>query len=190
MSDQAREHLAIIAEVVQRSRVERAKSGDIYVVWGVVTVICVVATLLSDYYDVLWGFLSWPVLCTVAAGWTATVARRRSLKRETYGTRIEGAAWLSAGAAMFVLVFGGLATQTLEISAIIPVVCCCIGSAMATSGSVYRSTMLKVASGLFFVTAAVCLFLAWQVQYMTFAVVMVLGYIWPGVVLMREDATG
>lgn len=187
--EEARENLAVIRDVVDRSREERNRGGDIYVAWGVVLVLCTALTLGGNAVDVNWGWVSYPILGTLTAVWTGWTARSRGLSRVTYGTRIEGTLWSATGAALFAVLTGGLASGALPLGAVIPMVLAVVGVAQTTSGTIYKSRVLGWSGIGFLVLSPFCFAFDWQTQYALFGVAMVLGYVVPGVILMREERT-
>jgi hypothetical protein len=187
MQDDALSQLASIREVVDRARAERVRNGDIYVVWGVVLVLCIALTLLADALGQEYGWVAFPVLCTAAAAWSAWTARARGMRRATYGARIEGTMWASVGAAMFVLVFGGLASGALPLEAVVPIVLVMAGVGLFTAGAIYQEALLRWPGVAFGLTALPCMLLPWRAQYVVFGLALIAGYIVPGVLLMRKE---
>ena len=185
--EEAQEHLATIRRVVDRSRAERARSGDIYVVWGVIVVLCDALTLGAAWMDVDYGWVSWPILGVAGAVWTAYTAYTRDLSRKTYGTRVEGAVWQATGVAIFLLLTGGMTSGALPLTAIVPLVSALVAVAMVTSGAVYSTPLLTWSGWGMMATAAITLPLDWMAQYAIYGVAMVAFYIVPGVRLMRSE---
>lgn len=185
--EEARDQLAVIRDVIARARVERSASGAIYVAWGVVLVVCIAATLGADLAGWPYGWVSFPVLCTLTGIWTGFYARSRGLKRDTYAGRVEGTVYAAVGAAIFVLVFVGLATGALPLAVVIPVVSALTGVAVTTSGALFEHRLLKLSGAAFLLLPIPALFLEWRLQYAVFAVALVLGYIVPGVILMKQE---
>ena len=189
--EEAQAHLASIREVVDRAREERMQNSDIFVFWGVILVLCAVATLTGDALGWPWGWVSYPVACTLGGIWTGWVAFKRGLTRDTYGGRIEGALWGAVGLAMTVFLFGGLTSEVLPLEAVTPAISCLAGVALTTSGTVFKTPLLTYSGLAFILLSGPCFFLTWQAQYAVFAVALVFGYIIPGLILMRrERATG
>jgi hypothetical protein len=185
--EEARDQLSTIRGVMNRARVERNASGIVYVVWGLVLVICIAATLGGDAAGWPYGWVAFPVLCTLTGAWTGIRARSKGLRRESYGGRIEGVLWGTVWAGLFVLVFGGLASGALPLEMVIPIVSVLSGVALATSGVIFGQKLLGASGAAFLLLAGPCMFLDWRSQYAVFAVAVLLGHVVPGVLLMRQE---
>ncbi len=187
IQDEARDHLAIIREVVDRARTEQMASGDIYVGWGVVLVLCIALTLAGDAVDWHWGWVSFPVLGTITAVWTGVTARNRGLRRDTYGGRIEGTLWIAVGSGISILLAGGLGSDVLPLAAVIPSISVLVGVALLTSAAIYTQPMLRWSGVGFLLLAGPCFWLSWQTQYALFGVAMLFGYVVPGLMALRQE---
>jgi hypothetical protein len=185
--DEARRQLALIHDVVDRSRRERAASGDIYVVWGAVVCFCLAATVLGDWLGWSAGWIAWPLLMPFASGYSVWSGRRNAMQVGTFVGRVEGHLWGAITVALVIVVFGGLSTGALALTAAIPVVSAIAGVGMVASGALYRSPLMTWPGWMFIGVSAVCLPLPWQVQYGVFGVAIAVGYIVPGVLMMRAS---
>jgi len=185
--EEVHDHLVAIREVVDRAREERVRHSDMFVVWGIVLVCCTMATLAGDAVGWPWGWVTYPVLGSIAAGWTAWTAWGRGLRHDTYGGRIEGTAWASVVVGLVVLLLGGLTSGVLPLEAITPIVSVLAGVALTVAGAIYRTWVLAGSGWAFIGLALPCFFLPWQAQYALFAVALVFGYVVPGLVLMRRE---
>jgi hypothetical protein len=185
--EEAHEHLAAIRRVIDRSRAERARSGDLYVVWGTVLVAADVFHLALDARGIPWGWVAWPISSIVGGTYAAIVIRRREQLVRTFGSRIEGALWMSMGAAMTLLIFGGLSSGAMRIELVGPLICSMVAVAMITSATLFDSPLMRASGVLFLVIAVGSFLVPWQAQYALFGVGLLFGYILPGLWWMRED---
>jgi hypothetical protein len=184
---EAQAQLGRIREVMDRARAERVRGGDIYVAWGVVIVLCILATLGADAAGWPWGWVSFPVLCTLTGIWTGVRSRALGLQRMSYGGKIEASLWGAVSLGLVALLGGGLATGVLALEAVVPVVTVLTGAAVLVSGTAFGERMLQVSGAGFVLLAAPCFLLPWRTQYALFAVALVVGYIVPGVILVRRE---
>lgn len=185
--EEAQAQLSQIRRVMHRARAERVQGGGIYVVWGVVIVVCILCTLAGDVAGWPWGWVSFPVLCTLAGVWTGIRARGLGLQRTTYGGRVEATLWGAVSLGLLMLLGGGLATDVLPLEAVVPIVASLTGVALMASGTLFGERLLTGSGVGFVLMAGPCFALPWQVQYGLLAVALVLGYIVPGVILMRRE---
>lgn len=188
--EEAQQHLQVIRQVVERARVERMAGAHIYVAWGAVIVVCIALTLGADAAGWPWGWVSFPLLGSLTGAWTAYEGRRAGLRRDTYGGRIEATLWFSAGTAIAVVLAGGLGSGTLPLEAVIPVISALTGAALCTSGTVFGQRLLTWSGVGFLLLVGPCFWLDWRTQYGLFGVAMLLGYVLPGVLLLRERDAG
>jgi hypothetical protein len=178
------EHLAQIRQVIARSKAERARSGDIYLVWGLIIVLAEAATLAGEHLGFPWGWLCFPVGLPVGVLYAAWASRRRELDWSTFGARVEGQTWMFATAAMTVLFTAGFASGLLDLRAIVPLVCSVVGLAMGSSGALFDSRMFTLSGSMFIAVAGISCFLPMTSQHLLFMAAMVLGYLGPALVLL------
>lgn len=187
-AEEAARNLATIREVIDRSRAERARSGDIYLVYGVVVVLADAITVGSGaLLDWQYGWLAFPILAPVAVAYAAIVSRRRSLEMSTFGFRIEGRLWMFTSLAFGAVFAAGAWDGLLGLRAIVPLICAAIGVAMGTSGALFASRGMT-ASGLMFVAVAggSCL-LPLTAQHLLFMAAVLAGYVVPGALWLRDE---
>ena len=185
--EEVHEHLAAIRRVIDRSQAERARSGDIYVVWGLVLLAADAIHLALDANGIHEGWLAWPIGSIFASAYATIVTRRRNQRVRTFGARIEATLWMAIGYATAVLTLGGMSSGQLQMELIGPIVCCMVSVAMITSAALFESPLMR-ASGVMFLALAVGCFLlpTWQSQYVLFGAGLLLGYVLPGLWWMRE----
>ncbi|MEN0060763.1 MAG: hypothetical protein AAGA48_01370 [Myxococcota bacterium] len=184
-TEDAASHLAAIREMVERSRHDRIRTGDIYVVWAVV----VIAALLGQVMLDRWGFsqpwMAWFMTTPAAVAYSIFRGRQQANRVFTYANRVEARTWLFTGLAMGALAFGGPASGMLPPAAIVPILCSILAVALATAGALYRYRPVTGSAVLFLIAGIMSWFLTWQLQFALFAVVLLLGYVVPGIWMMR-----
>lgn len=187
-AEEAARNLALIREVIERSRAERARSGDIYLVWGLAILvsdaITIGAQVLAGFPH---GWVAFLVLTPLAAIYATAVGWRRSLRLSTFGSRVEGQLWTFSLLSMTAVLGGGAAAGEIGLQHIVPLVSSVLGVAHGTAGALFGSR-LATGSGLAFVAVAgASFFLSVPAQHALFLAAMVVGYVVPGVRWIVEE---
>lgn len=183
--EDAAAHIQAIRAMVDRSRSDRARTGDIYVAWGVIVGLALLLHAGLDLYGSATPWIAWPVLAPIGMGYAAWRGRQEAGQAITYASRVEARLWMIVGLVLLVLCIGGPMSGTLPLRAITPVVSGVIAVGLGTSSELYRYRPLGYAGTFFVVVALVSLYLPWQAQFALMGVALLLGYVVPGVMMTR-----
>jgi hypothetical protein len=179
-------HLAQIRDVIARSRAERARSGDIYLVWGIVIIVADLSTMMGDLLGFP-GWIAYPALTPIGAIYAGVSASRRSRTWSSFGSRVEGRLWIMVTLAGGALTIGGLGAGLFPLEAIVPLVCAVVGVAIGTCGALFDSRAMTLSGVMFVVVSAVGAFFPGVIQHLLFIGAMLAGYIGPAVAMLRDE---
>jgi hypothetical protein len=180
------EDLEVIRRVVAASRCERARTGHVHVLWGIIVVLGIGLHAAGVHFGWPYVSLLWPALALAGAAYSLVEGRK--LAREaaiTLGGRVEGDMWEATGLAMIVAAFLGPLSGAIPGEQVVSVLALLVGVAVVTSGSVYRYRFVKVAGYLFILGGAGSFFLPWPWPHLVFGGLLVVGYILPGIKMIR-----
>lgn len=183
--EEATRQLRAIHEMVQQSRTDRARTGDIYVAWGLVAVLGIAGQLGLDLAGSTLDWAAWLVVIPVGMGYSIWRGREEAGRRVTWASRVEARVWQLAMLAIGIACAAGRLSDALPLAAITSIVMAIVGLAVGTSAELYRARSLYLASAVFFAVAAVAPFLEWRSQLGLMGGALVVGYIVPGVIMMR-----
>ncbi len=178
------QELELIKRMVSASRRVRAESGDIYLVVGILLFVGGSYDWAVDS-DMSW--VAWPI-CG-ALGWLYAAAsgirRARRETRVTFGPRIEGVAWTVTCIAIAIL--GGIyvPTKIIAVELMYPLMGLMLAIPLAVSGSVYRYWPLTAGALVFLLVGTVGALVPSEHRELIFLIGMALGYIGPGLAMLR-----
>lgn len=187
--DPLREELAEIRRAVEVARRDRAIHGDVYVLWGLIVALGTVleAALLQQSFERPW--VVWPVLGTLGGIYSAITnhRRERSTRILTHAGKVEAQTWLAATVAVVIVSFVGGISGRIPSELITPLISVILGVPLRTTGTLYDSRHLRLASLGFFACGAVSLFLGRPYTQILFTIMMLIGYVWPGLQMIRAE---
>lgn len=187
--DPLREELAEIRRAVEIARRDRAIHGDIYVLWGMIVALGTVIEAIGLDQGVEHPWVVWPVLGALG-GIYSTIAgfrRERSTQILTHVGKVEAQTWLAATIAVVIVSFVGGISGRVPSELITPLISVILGVPMRTAGTLYDSRYLRVSSLGFFACGAVSLFLDRPYPQILFTIMMLIGYVWPGLMMIRAE---
>ncbi len=179
--------LELIKRMVAQSRRVRARTGDIYLVVGALLVIAGIVDALVPGGV---GWVAWPIggglgwLYAVISG----VRRGAPQGHVSYAPRVEGVAWTVACCGVAITVLLSQVTGAIKYTAVFPLIALLLATPLAVSGALYRYWPLTAGGGLFVAYALACVWLPPPALGPGFIVTMVLGYVAPGVGMLRIAA--
>lgn len=178
-------NLQAIRDMLERSRSDRARTGDIYVAWALLVAIALAAHAALDAAGWSAPWAVWFALMPLGVAYAGYRGRQEAGRAVTYASRVEGKVWLWAGVVVAALCIAGLGSKTLPPGAITPVVCGVVAVAMAVSGELYQSRVLAGSAALFLAVSVVGMFVPWHVQFGLMGAALLGGYVVPGITMMR-----
>ncbi len=184
--DRVRDDLALIRQMVDQSRQVRAETGHIYLIIGVLFMIAgIVDTVLPPER----GWIAWPA-AGVLAMFTSIVEGRRTAARRGhvgFAPPIEGVAWMTAGTVLGFYVFLSISIEGHIPVLMFPFIALVISIPLAVSGALYRYWPLGAGAAVFLLLGVVSAFLGDTAQRLGFSLAMLLGYVAPGLGMMRAN---
>jgi len=187
--DPLREELAEIRRAVEVARRDRAIHGDIYVLWGLIVALGTVLEAVGIDRGVESPWIVWPVLATLGGIYSAITGHRRerSTRVLTHAAKVEGQTWLAATIAVVIVSFIGGVSGRIPYPLITPLLSVILGVPLRTTGTLYDSRHLRLASLGFFACGAISLFLDRPYPQILFTLMMLVGYVWPGLAMIRAE---
>ncbi|MGD8176337.1 hypothetical protein [Marinimicrobium sp. ARAG 43.8] len=187
MSDNVREDLTYIRELMAGTRRAASISGGYFIVWGVATGVGLVLTWLQVV-----GVLPYRPMMTwvpcIAFGMIGNLLLiRRDIRRpvQSYAGRLVGMVWVAVGVTQLIYFFAGLGTHTLPGQVLPAVFSALIGTGLFLTGVLAGLGWLRnLALGWWL--GSLVMFL-WPGEYaiLLMGVLLLLCYVLPGVVLIR-----
>jgi len=188
--------LTLINEMINRARNNVKKEGTVSLLyWGYVTatlavVNCVLLNTLIEPYQSVW---IWSLM--IPAGVVSYFLERRMNRKmlvKTHIDKIAGMVWM--GFLISFMVFT-IVIHTVNIKFDIwqifmlnlPVVLIMLGTGQFVSACIYRNRMWYAIAALTWIGAVSCVFLDVDMQFIVFAVCMILGFVLPGHILNVID---
>ena len=133
------EDLELIRRVVAASRCERARTGQVHVLWDVIVVLGIGLHAAGVHFGWPYVSLVWPVLAVSGLIYSFVEGRKLARKASvTLGGRVEGDMWEASGLAMIVVAFLGPLSGAVPGEQVVSILALLVGVAVVTSGSVYR----------------------------------------------------
>ncbi len=184
-----REELAEIRRAVEVARRDRAIHGDIYVLWGIIVTLGTVLEAIGIHYELAYPWMVWPILGSVGGISSAIIGsrRERTTKVLTYAAKVAVQTWFAATIAVVIVSFVGGISMQIPYRLITPLLSIIIAVPLRTTGTLYVNRPLRLASLGFFACGAVSLFLSRPYPQILFALMMIVGYIGPGLAMMRGE---
>jgi len=183
-TQQLHEELALIKKMISASRRVRAESGDIYLVVGLLLIL---AGLIDMLIASSMSWIAWPV--AGAIGWVyaliSGIRRARTTNHVTYGPRVEGVAWTVTCLVIATLVGMYIPKGIISWEVMFPLMGLLLSIPLAVSGALYRYWPLSAGAAVFLVSGVLGIWLTPEVRGPLFLVSMAVGYIAPGVAMLR-----
>ncbi|MGB1014439.1 MAG: hypothetical protein ACPG4T_09930 [Nannocystaceae bacterium] len=183
-TQQLQEELALIKKMISASRRVRAESGDIYLVVGLMLLL---AGIVDISVATPMSWIAWPI--SGALGWAyaliSGLRRAHTTKHVSYAPRVEGVAWTVTCMAAAALAGMYIPTGSLSPDVLFPLMGLLLSIPLAVSGALYRYWPLSAGAAVFLVSGVVGIWLPPNARGPLFLVSMTLGYIAPGIAMLR-----
>ncbi len=186
---EAKESIELIKDMIRKTKNAAAYSGDIYIIWGMLTLLAVLGTYLLvvlKLYQYIWinwtAFMGGGFIYSVYHG----ITRERRADLVTFAGRILGYTWFACGVSLVILAFvaplAGL-YPTHMIPALVAIV---IGIGYYITGKVVQWKLLVWLAFLWWVGGSGMMFVKTDSILLIFALLMSLGYLVPGFILRAK----
>jgi len=183
---EAKESLEVIRNMIEETKRSTAYSGDIYIAWGVLTLLAVLGTYLLvifKWYNYIWinwiVFMGSGVIYSVYHG----VTQERKAEAITFPGRILGRVWFACGMSLLILAFVAPMAGLYPGMMVPAVVAIVIGIGYFITGEVVQWKLFIWLSFLWWLGGAGMMFLKNENILLVFAFLMSLGYLVPGFIL-------
>lgn len=182
----AKESLGVIRSMIEETKKATAYSGDIYIVWGVATLLAVLGTYLLvvlELYQYIW--INWIVFMGLGVVYSVYhgITRERKAEVTTFAGRILGWVWFACGVSLMILAFVAPLAGLYPGMMVPAVVATVIGIGYFITGEVVQWKLFIWLSFLWWVGGAGMMFLKTENILLIFAFLMSLGYLVPGFIL-------
>ncbi len=185
----AQQELAFIKAVMEESRRKLVIDGTLYIVWGIVISVGMLATyaLLEAK---MYSWIGWTWVVCIGFGWIFSIMRgfrqhQNERVRSLIGKLI-AALWIGTGITMTLIGFIGTATGFISGMNVIPLMAMILGIPYLVSGIMVDNWLIsKLAFGWWLGGVAMMIWPGTHIFFI-FALMMVLFQILPGIVLRRR----
>ncbi len=182
MENTPKQHLDLIAEMIQTARREYNDSSNIYLLWGwVVSIASILQFILIQMHHEGMSGIGWVVLIPAAliAQIVMMMKMRKKEKVQTHIDTIMGYLWTAFGVSLGIVLFsqGKLQENTF------PMVLMLYGIGTFVSGGAIQFRALIIGGICCWVVAIACFFVPVQYQLLLLALAVIAAYIIPGYLL-------
>lgn len=183
---EAKENIELIRSMIEETKRSTAYSGDIYIAWGVATLLAVLGTYLLvvlELYQYIW--MNWTVFMGLGFIYSVYhgITRERKAKLITFAERILGYTWFACGISLVILAFVAPFAGLYPYHMIPALVATVIGIGYFITGKVVQWKLLVWLAILWWVGGTGMMFVKTESILLVFAFLMSLGYLVPGFIL-------
>lgn len=185
------ESLAVIREMLHKSRKNTKDSAIYYLIWGWVILFSVIIEYILIHFDYEWHYMVW-ILSSIV-GITASIWSSHKQKKinqtTTHFDKAMVSVWSGFGMLMAILIMGGL-TMGLSWGEIYVGMIALVGSTTFVSGKILEFTPIQYGGLASFGLSFLTLFLGWYEDFPTMllciGLAMILSNLIPGYILKRK----
>lgn len=181
------DELRIINNMLARTRRRTAESGDFLIAWGVIILLAIGimwGLMHLEYYEYIW--LDWLAAMALGAGYSVWKGRKmeRKTRVRTYVDTALTGTWIALGIGFFLVnLVGPFIYSSFESLSLVNAVLA--GCGLFITGILLDVKRLIWFAGLWWVGGVAMAF--WESPHVLglFMLLIVLGYLWPGIYLNR-----
>ncbi len=191
MTDDSRvfEDIAFLRQVVEDSRRVVIDNGVHLLAWGVLVVIGMIFTYISEHFKlnlpILWN---WIVL--ISLGWILTIwdgwIKMTRARTRTFVQKVLASLWFGLGIVMTLVGFIGPATGAISTWGTIPLFSLILGAGLFATGTVHQERLRGFAAVGWWIGGIFTMLFPGDYEILLFAGMMIAFQILPGVVLYRK----
>lgn len=178
--------LALIEEMINKAKNNFNESGTLYLVWGVVILICSLTQFIATYffnyqYAYYVWFLTWAVYI-----YQAIFLSRKSKqeKVKTYTDEILGYVWICFIICFFILIF--ILTSTKKFDVLYSAILVLYGMPTFLSGAILKVRSLFIGAIICWLLAILSLFIAIEYHSLLISIAVIFGWIIPGIIMRKK----
>ena len=180
-----RANVDLIRRMVDQSRQVRAQTGHIYL-W--VGILFLIAALVDVLVPGSLSWVGWPSAGVLSLGYAVWAGRRQAHGQGHlgYAPQVEGVAWtissviIGAYIGLSFVVEGGLPRLMF------PLISLMVAIPLTVSSALYRHWPLAAGAAVFVLVGVITAFMGDLGQRLGFSLAMLLGYVLPGVAMMKQ----
>lgn len=181
--------IAIIKAMIAKTRRETAESGLIYITLGILWVLVTVAVgvfELTALYQAIWPTTIAGAVLTVMVA--VLIAYRESHKErvKSYSRVLFAQLWIACAIPAILVAFLFPLTGIYSPHLIPPLVTAVLGIAFYMTGVIYESRLIQICAFSWWIGAVVMAYTTGPVKFAMMTLIMLVGYILPGIILHRE----
>lgn len=184
MENNEKQHLELIADMINTARKEFSDDSFIYLVWGWAVCIASIAQFVLLHMKSEYNALAWAILMPLAAI-VQIVGLARQKKKERVKTHVDkvlGYVWMSVGISLGIVLFS---QNTLQFNTY-PVLIILYGIGTFISGGLMDLKVMKAGAICCWVIGAVEFYTKFEYQLLLLALSVILSYIIPGYILKNR----
>lgn len=184
--------LRIINDMLARTRRRTAESGDFFIAWGVIILLAMGimwGLIHLEYYEYIW--VNWLIAMALGAGYSVWKGMKMERKTEvrTYVDMAITGTWIALGIGFFLVnLVGPFIHHSFRSLPLIDAVLA--GCGLFITGTLLDMKRLMWYAGLWWAGGVVMAFWDYPQVLGLFMLLIVLGYLWPGIYLNRFKKRG
>jgi len=183
---EAQESLEVIRKMIEETKKAVAYSGEIYIVWGVITLLAILGTYILVFFR-LYQYISidWIGLMSLGCAYSIYqgVTQKRKAKITSFSTKAMGYTWFGCGVTLMILAFVAPLAGVYSGQMVPAVVAVVIGCGYFITAQLCHWKLLSWSSLLWWGGGVVMMFLRTEYSLLVFAFLIILGYLIPGFIL-------
>lgn len=183
---EAQESLEVIRKMIEETKKAVAYSGEIYIVWGVITLLAILGTYVLVFFQ-LYQYISinWIGLMTLGCAYSIYhgVTQKRKSKLISFSAKATGYTWFGCGVTLMILAFVAPLAGVYSGQMVPAVVAVVIGCGCFITAELYQWKLLTWTSLLWWAGGIGMMFLKTEITLLVFAFLIILGYLIPGFIL-------
>ena len=188
-SEQAVEEIQLIKEMIEKTKKSTAAHGGYFITWGVL----IIAALLVNYalvylhkFNLIW--LDWIVFMGAGTIYSIIYPTRKGRRNNvrTYAESTLAHLWTACGVAFILLGFVFPLSGVYSYELIAVLVSVIAGISMFASGGIYEWSILKWSGVAWWTGAVIMAFLPNSYCGFVLILLVIVGYIYPGIQLNRQ----
>ena len=183
---QVQEELAIIREMIEKSRKHTAESGHIFIFIGIFWVLVSIGIYILErlgHGNMLWPMMISGLVITVAMGMYIGVKADQKEKVETYARRIFAQTWIGVGISA---VLTGVVLPMLEVlplTAVHFISASLLGVGVYITGALFDLNFIRICGAAWWLAVLLMALIPEEFRFIVMLSGMVIGFILPGFIL-------